>query len=179
MTHALRTILQNVEPLIAFSSVILVEPMLSPNGAPPIADLRKSLIKGACERKDVWPSKSHALKDLTAKAHKAPWNRRALELYVEHGLMAHKGAKWEPPYMGVTLACTRDEEAVRGIRAPYSASFHQHFLESGNVQGCPVRINGIIQIKFIGSPFCLPAGGAQNQSWIWIARVPLNLCTSS
>lgn len=124
MTYDLRTILQNLEPLISFSSVILVEPMLSPNGAPPLAELRKSLIKGACERKDVWPNRLHALNDLTAKAHKAPWDRRALVLYVKHGLMTHKGAKWEPPYMGVTLACTRDEEAVRVIHTPYSGSFH-------------------------------------------------------
>lgn len=141
----LRTVLQNLKPLIAFSSVILVEPMLSPNGALPLADLRQSLVKGACERKDVWSSKPHALKDLTSKARKAPWDRRALALYVEHGLKTHKGAKWEPPYMGVTLACTRDEEAVSVIHRSYSASFYQHFLELGNVQRCPVCINRLAQ----------------------------------
>lgn len=30
----------------------------------------------------------------------------------EHALIPHKGARFEPPYTGVTLACTRDEEAV-------------------------------------------------------------------
>lgn len=122
MDHTNRTILQNIEPLISFSFIILVEPMLSPNGAPPLAKLRKKLIKSACERRDVWPNKSYALRDLTTKARKSPWDRRALALYVEYGLMAHKGAKWDPPYTGITLACSRDEEAVRGG--------HESILES-------------------------------------------------
>lgn len=114
MNHTNRTILQNIEPLISFSFVILVEPMLSPNGAAPLTELRKALIRSACERRDVWPNKPYALRDLTTKARKSPWDRRALALYVEHGLIPHKGAKWDPPYTGIVLACSRDEEAVRG-----------------------------------------------------------------
>ncbi|KAF7967447.1 hypothetical protein HWV62_34323 [Athelia sp. TMB] len=105
------TILQCLEPVIPFSSIILVEPMLSPEGAPVLAGLRKHLIRSACERRDVWSSKTDALKDMTSRARTSPWDRHALSLYAEHALVPHKGIKWDPPYMGVTLACTRDEEA--------------------------------------------------------------------
>lgn len=99
--------------------------MLSPNGAAPLVKLRKHLVRSASERRDVWPDKSYALRDLTIKARKSPWDQHALALYVEHALIPHKGAKLDPPYLGITLACSRDEEAV--------SSAHVSFLQSINI----------------------------------------------
>lgn len=42
-----RTILQHIEPVLKFSSIILVEPMLSPGGPECLHPLRTELIRSA------------------------------------------------------------------------------------------------------------------------------------
>jgi len=102
-------ILQNLEPSIKFSSIILVEPMLSPGGQEHVRSLRKSLIKSAYERRDVWPSRENALQSLKSNTR---WHPRVQELFVKYALRPHPGSYADPPYNGFTLACTRYEEAA-------------------------------------------------------------------
>jgi len=103
------TILQNIEPVIKFSSIILVEPMLSPGGQDHVYLLRKSLVRSAYERRDVWPTREHALQSLKSKTR---WHPRVAELFVKYALRPHPGSYADPPYNGFTLACTRYEEAA-------------------------------------------------------------------
>ncbi|KAJ7815968.1 Alpha/beta hydrolase fold-1 [Mycena olivaceomarginata] len=79
------TMLQAIEPAFTFSSLVLIEPLLSPGGSHHLRRLREILVKGAYERRDVWP------------------DRRA----------GYAGARYpEGAYPGVTLACTREQEAA-------------------------------------------------------------------
>ncbi|KAG6843980.1 hypothetical protein H0H87_010989, partial [Tephrocybe sp. NHM501043] len=54
-------ILQHIEPLIAFQSLIIVEPLISPAGPTHLNKLRSILVKGAHERRDVWPDRAQAM----------------------------------------------------------------------------------------------------------------------
>jgi hypothetical protein len=76
---SLRTILQSIEPVIRFSSIILVEPMLSPGGQEPVYLLREKLVKSAYERRDVWPSREKALQSLKSNTR---WHPRVQELFI-------------------------------------------------------------------------------------------------
>jgi pimeloyl-ACP methyl ester carboxylesterase len=115
------TILQNLEPAFKFSSVILVEPMLSPS-AEAVEPLRHILIKYAYERRDVWPSRKHAHQDLKSKRRCERWDPRVLDLYIKFGLRTHPGARHlQAPYDGISLACSREEE-VTMYREPDGAT---------------------------------------------------------
>lgn len=106
-------ILQDLQPSFSFFSVILVEPLLSPQGLEPLRPLQVRLVQGAYERRDVWPSREDAAEYLEANKHIALWDRRVLELYVRYGLRSHPGAQHEvAPYTGVCLACSREEEVT-------------------------------------------------------------------
>ncbi|KIJ59413.1 hypothetical protein HYDPIDRAFT_190512 [Hydnomerulius pinastri MD-312] len=107
------SILPTVEPLFEFSAIILVEPMLSPGGPETVQDLKLFLIKGAYERRDVWPSREHASEYLHSRKRTERWDPRVLGLYVKYGLRVHPAAQDESaPYHGVTLACSRNEEVT-------------------------------------------------------------------
>ncbi|KAG2153451.1 Alpha/beta hydrolase fold-1 [Suillus bovinus] len=115
------TILQNLEPAFKFSSVILVEPMLSPT-AEAVEPLCRTLIKNAYERRDVWPSREYAHQDLRSRTRCKRWDPRVLDLYIKFGLRTHPGARHlKMPYDGVSLACSRDEE-VAMYREPDGAT---------------------------------------------------------
>ncbi|KAH7930373.1 hypothetical protein BV22DRAFT_1109402 [Leucogyrophana mollusca] len=107
------TILQNIQPRFHFSSVILVEPMLSPQGPEAVYPLRLGLVKGAYERRDVWDTKEDAYRYLKSRRRTERWDPRVLELYIKYGLRSHPGSNHRiAPYNGVTLACSRDEEVT-------------------------------------------------------------------
>ncbi|KAG2751062.1 alpha/beta-hydrolase [Suillus brevipes Sb2] len=115
------TILQNLEPAFKFSSVILVEPMLSLT-AEAVEPLRSILIKYAYERRDVWPSREFAYKNLKSRQRCERWDPRVLDLYIKFGLRTHPGARHpRAPYDGVSLACSREEE-VTMYREPDGAT---------------------------------------------------------
>ncbi|ESK91250.1 alpha/beta-hydrolase [Moniliophthora roreri MCA 2997] len=97
----------------AFKSLIIIEPMLSPAGPEHLKKLRLALIKGAYERRDVWPDRTMAMAGLKKRDRTIKWDPRILEIFVKYGLRAHPGSFYSvSPYPGVTLACTRDQEAA-------------------------------------------------------------------
>lgn len=124
--------MQHLEPRISFQSIILVEPMLSPGGREYLKTLRFELVRGAYERRDVWPNRKHALEALKQRGRTRMWDPRSLDVFIvsvfaehlqfgsakpvcrqKYGLRTHPGAKFrDTPYEGVTLCCSRDEEAV-------------------------------------------------------------------
>ncbi|KAJ3913030.1 Alpha/beta hydrolase fold-1 [Lentinula edodes] len=106
-------LLQTMEPRINFESITIVDPMLSPAGSHHLNKLRSILIKGAYERRDVWPDRVTAMKALKRRDRTRKWDPRILDIFIKHGIRPHPGSYYlENPYLGVTLACTRDQEAA-------------------------------------------------------------------
>jgi len=106
-------LLQDIDPIIPFSSLIIIEPMISPAGPQHLQNLRSILVKGAYERRDVWPDSAQAMEALKGRARTKKWDPRILDLFVEYAIKPHPGSTSpETPYHGVTLACTRDQEAA-------------------------------------------------------------------
>ncbi|KAJ3978669.1 hypothetical protein F5890DRAFT_1655088 [Lentinula detonsa] len=99
--------------LYGFDSITIVDPMLSPAGSHHLNKLRTILIKGAYERRDVWPDRVTAMKALRRRDRTKKWDPRILVVFIKHGIRPHPGSYYlENPYLGVTLACTRDQEAL-------------------------------------------------------------------
>jgi hypothetical protein len=82
-----RLILQYLEPSIPFSSIIIVEPMISPAGPQHLQKLRSILVKGAYERRDVWPDLEQAMSALKGRDRTRKWDPRILELFVVRALL--------------------------------------------------------------------------------------------
>ncbi|KAK0205878.1 Alpha/beta hydrolase fold-1 [Desarmillaria ectypa] len=107
------TMLQYMSPTVPFSSIILVEPLLSPAGAHHLKKLRSILIKGAYERRDVWPDLTTAMASLKRHDRKKKWDPRIQQLFIRHATRPHPGSYHvRNPYTGFSLACTRDQEAA-------------------------------------------------------------------
>ncbi|KAJ7166055.1 Alpha/beta hydrolase fold-1 [Mycena filopes] len=107
------TMLQDLQPTFPFSSLILIEPLLSPAGSHHLRRLRALLVKGAYERRDVWPDRAHAMRALQRRDRTTKWDPRILDIFVKYGIVEHPGARFpEGAYPGVTLACSRDQEAA-------------------------------------------------------------------
>lgn len=79
---ALRLLVQDLEPIVPFSSLIIVEPMISPAGPQHLKNLRSILVKGAYERRDVWPNAEQAMEALKRRARTTKWDPRILDLFV-------------------------------------------------------------------------------------------------
>ncbi|KAK7053724.1 Abhydrolase domain-containing protein mpaH [Favolaschia claudopus] len=107
------TMLQDIEPLFPFTSFVLIEPLLSPAGGHHLRRLREMLVKGAYERRDVWPDRKEALASLARRQRTKKWDPRVIDTFVRYGILEHPGARYPAgAYNGVTLACTRDQEAA-------------------------------------------------------------------
>ncbi|KAG6873602.1 hypothetical protein C0995_013975 [Termitomyces sp. Mi166 len=84
-----------------------------PAGPTHLNKLRYILVRGAHERRDVWPDRERAMIALKRRERTAKWDRRILDLFVKYAVVPHPGSyEKETPYIGVTLACTRDQEAA-------------------------------------------------------------------
>lgn len=74
-----RSILPTLTPMFHFCALILIEPLLSPEGIDRLRDLQVSLINGAYERRDVWASRESALGYFRERTE---WDARVLDSYV-------------------------------------------------------------------------------------------------
>lgn len=70
---------------VAFSALVLVEPMLLP---PPGGQQQESdmLRAGAAKRRDIWPSRPEALEALQSRPSWKIWDPRVLRLFVVSSL---------------------------------------------------------------------------------------------
>lgn len=76
------SLLQTMEPRIHFASISIVDPMLSPGGSHHLNKLRSILIKGAYERRDVWPDRAMAMQTLKRRDRTKKWDPRILEIFI-------------------------------------------------------------------------------------------------
>ncbi|KAI9056283.1 alpha/beta-hydrolase [Trametes sanguinea] len=104
---------QTYYPPLPYISTILVDPMLlppfteSPAGGP-----RNLLLEGAEKRRDVWPSRAEAWAQFTSRPAWRAWDERVLRLYAQHGLRELPTAEHPDKAEGVTLTCTKVQEAA-------------------------------------------------------------------
>lgn len=77
-----RLLLQHLEPIVTFSSIIIVEPLLSPAGPHHLDKLRSILVKGAYERRDVWTDRTMAMKSIKSRERTKKWDPRITDLFV-------------------------------------------------------------------------------------------------
>lgn len=75
-------LLQHLNPKITFSSLIIIEPMVSPVGGDKLAPLRKRLVTSARRRRDTWPSRAEALMVLKKREGTKKWDEGVLKLFV-------------------------------------------------------------------------------------------------
>ncbi|KAG8995765.1 hypothetical protein FRB94_011655 [Tulasnella sp. JGI-2019a] len=99
--------------LSIFKSLTLIEPMISPPGFDLRGGAASSWIKASYQRRDVWPSKSAASKDLLSNKGYKSWDPAMIELFVQYALRPHPASNFAlQPYKGVVLSCTRFQEAA-------------------------------------------------------------------
>jgi hypothetical protein len=77
-----RLLAQEYEPQIPFISLVIVEPMVSPEGSGHVAKLRQKLIETAYLRHDVWRSKDEARTHLLETKRCRNWDVRVVDLFV-------------------------------------------------------------------------------------------------
>lgn len=95
---------------IKFRSIILVEPMLDTRPGNEYEQLRTRLVRSAYKRKDVWNNREEAAAYFRNTLR---WHPRILDIFIKYGLRDHPTHTHEvSPFDGVTLACTRDQEAL-------------------------------------------------------------------
>ncbi|KAF8164732.1 Alpha/beta hydrolase fold-1 [Crassisporium funariophilum] len=98
--------LQSIEPQLSFSSLVIIEPMVSAEGTHLLAKLRAALVQGANRRQDVWPSREAAFELMSKRSRTAKWDRRVIQAFVNHAL------RWQPESNSFRLLCTRQQEVV-------------------------------------------------------------------
>ncbi|TCD61768.1 hypothetical protein EIP91_007970 [Steccherinum ochraceum] len=104
---------------LPFSSMILVEPALMTRGVLKAfkatgdgSSVFQQLIDSANSRRDIWSSREAAREWFVKRAPWKTWDKRVLDSFVDHGLRSLPTGTYPDRHDGVTLACTRVQEAA-------------------------------------------------------------------
>lgn len=73
---------------------------------------RNFLVTGAEKRRDIWPSKEEAYKVMKGRGTWKSWDDRVLKNFVEYGMRPLPTGEYPDKTEGVTLKCTRIQEAA-------------------------------------------------------------------
>ncbi|KIP03755.1 hypothetical protein PHLGIDRAFT_121288 [Phlebiopsis gigantea 11061_1 CR5-6] len=119
---------------LPFHALVLVDPTLMAGQQARLGPLHTRMLRQTYERRDTWASRAHAVSYLSARAPR--WHPAILRLFATHALRPHPAARHAVPYNGVTLCCTRAEEATlyKDIAGPAEAT-----LDALTAQ-CPVHL---------------------------------------
>lgn len=77
-----RLLLQGFKPVFPFLSLIIVEPMVSPDDDRPLAKLRAKLVDAAKRRVFEWQDRETAYLSLKSNPRTAKWDERVLRAFV-------------------------------------------------------------------------------------------------
>ncbi|KAG2014279.1 hypothetical protein CC2G_011112 [Coprinopsis cinerea AmutBmut pab1-1] len=89
---------------LRFSSLILIEPMVSPEGIPHLRPLRDILVAAARKRPDTWLTQDDLRRYLKGRKNASgKWDERVIDAFVKFGVRQRRDQSW-------TLACTRQQE---------------------------------------------------------------------
>jgi hypothetical protein len=72
--------LQHIQPIVKFSKLIIVEPMISVEGSHHLDSLRFRLISNCSQREKTWSSQEEARKSLKARTRK--WDPRVMQAFM-------------------------------------------------------------------------------------------------
>jgi hypothetical protein len=75
---AFRILLQTVQPIINFTQLVIIEPMVSAKGPSHLRQLRDGLLTKAVQRTDVWPTLDAARQ----AAAKRKWHPKVIDVFV-------------------------------------------------------------------------------------------------
>ncbi|PCH37587.1 alpha/beta-hydrolase [Wolfiporia cocos MD-104 SS10] len=100
-------------PKPAFRSFIFAEPMCFPPEPYGLPDkFTTFLTTGAEKRRDIFESREEALLWLKSRAGFKVWDERVLKAFVDHGMRDLPTVDYPDKTSGVTLKCTRAQEAA-------------------------------------------------------------------
>ncbi|KAF9474607.1 hypothetical protein BDN70DRAFT_884596 [Pholiota conissans] len=100
-------LLQSIQPTFKFSSLVIVDPMVSVEGPQHLLELREKLVKRARKRTKCWPTLDEAVQDYNdPRRHGAKWDPRVRDLFVRHGLY------WSEKIANYRICCTREQEVA-------------------------------------------------------------------
>ncbi|KAH7925336.1 alpha/beta-hydrolase [Leucogyrophana mollusca] len=97
------------QPPLKYSSIQLIEPMLLGRQWNTFGNF---LQQGALNRRDIWPSTEEAYRIMKGRPSWRAWDDRVLRVYVDHGLRSLPTLEYPEQTGGVTLKCTRQQEAA-------------------------------------------------------------------
>jgi len=80
-----RLLLQKLQPNFPFSSLIIVEPMISAGDGHDLDQLRTRLVQNAKRRISEWPDRETALLYLKTRPGMMAWDERVLKVFVVCG----------------------------------------------------------------------------------------------
>ncbi|KAF8954108.1 Alpha/beta hydrolase fold-1 [Flammula alnicola] len=99
--------LQQIQPVFTFSTLVIVEPMLSAVGRHHIRALRDKLVGRAKKRTKLWPTLEEANQDYNdLRRRGAKWDPRVLDRFLHHAL------HWKPEAGGFGLSCSPEQEVA-------------------------------------------------------------------
>jgi len=124
-------------PTPVWRSLILVEPMIVPpsDRTKAISDV---LERGALTRRDIWASKDEAYNVLKERKRFKVWDPRVLRIFCEHGLRDLPSAVYPDKKEGVTLKCSKLQEAAT-YRDFLGISMAYRYLKVACTE-CPVHV---------------------------------------
>ena len=80
--------LQDIRPFFKFSTLIIVEPLLSPQGRHHLYELRQLLVERARKRRECWPNRDLVRKVFTDPERRPlAWEERVLTSFIVRQLL--------------------------------------------------------------------------------------------
>ncbi|KAJ8080484.1 hypothetical protein PM082_017317 [Marasmius tenuissimus] len=112
----------NFSPQVKFEAVVLVEIMTMSKEASIAGTTLDTnpVAKSVLGRRDIWLSKEEAYSSLKSRLPWKTWDDRVLRKFVEYGLRSLPSKEYPNISEGVTLKCTRKQEAACFLDAGHS-----------------------------------------------------------
>ncbi|KAJ3573724.1 hypothetical protein NP233_g2240 [Leucocoprinus birnbaumii] len=104
-------LLQALQPIFPFLSLIIVEPVVEPGDGHDLDALRQKLVGNAINRKSEWRSRDEAFLYLKEDSRTKRWDEKVMKAFVKHAI-------GESPSGTVTLACMPQQERIMYLDMP-------------------------------------------------------------
>ncbi|KAF9472069.1 alpha/beta-hydrolase [Pholiota conissans] len=107
-------LMRDIEPAVRFHAIIAIEPGISIKEHPATFKSSQMLTAWTWLRRDVWPTRKAAKKDLESSPVHSMWDPKVLDLFIKYGLRTHSAAKYKAPFAfaGVTTCASKAQEAA-------------------------------------------------------------------
>lgn len=122
------TLLHSLSTGLEFQALILLDPTLGRESVEK-DHMQRVLTQLTWNKRDTWPSRKAALKDLSTQLGFRNWHPDVLRLFIEKGLKDHSASKFPDPWIfkgGVTLCCSRAYEAASNLANDHHAFAFDH-----------------------------------------------------